>query len=84
MLRGYYRHTLDVLDYFEHRMHDLLIIDVTAGEGWELLCPFLGVPVPNRPFPWSHKTDKTPYERTVAYLKQTWPARMLKQLRRSH
>jgi hypothetical protein len=29
----------------------LLVMDVTAGEGWDRLCPFLGVPVPATPFP---------------------------------
>jgi len=29
----------------------LLVIDVTAGEGWEKLCPFLGVDAPAAPFP---------------------------------
>jgi hypothetical protein len=34
---------------------DHLIIDVTKGEGWEKLCPFLGVPIPNQPFPHRNK-----------------------------
>lgn len=38
------------LEYFAGR-NDLLQIDVTKGEGWEKLCPFLGVPVPHVPFP---------------------------------
>lgn len=37
--------------YFARRRADLLIIDIPAGEGWEQLCPFLGVPVPDLPFP---------------------------------
>jgi hypothetical protein len=28
---------------------------VTDGHGYELLCPFLGVPTRRDPFPWSHK-----------------------------
>ena len=29
----------------------LLVIDVTAGQGWRELCPFLGVAEPDAPFP---------------------------------
>jgi hypothetical protein len=29
----------------------LLVIDITAGEGWEKLCPFLGLPISTAPFP---------------------------------
>jgi len=32
----------------------LLIMDVCAGDGWEKLCPFLSVPIPNTPFPHAH------------------------------
>ena len=34
---------------------------VTEGDGYEVLCPFLGVPTSTEPFPWSHKnTSITP------------------------
>jgi hypothetical protein len=29
----------------------LLIMDITAGDGWNKLCPFLGLPTPDAPFP---------------------------------
>ena len=29
----------------------LLVLDIVGGEGWEKLCPFLDVPVPEVPFP---------------------------------
>ena len=48
---GYARFVAGVEEYFKDRPQDLLIIDVTAGEGWEKLCPFLGSPVPDVPFP---------------------------------
>jgi hypothetical protein len=35
----------------------LLVMDITAGEGWEKLCPFLGVPIPSEPFPVANKTN---------------------------
>ena len=49
-LRRFDEHNESVREYFAGRS-DLLVIDVTAGEGWEKLAPFLGVPVPQRPFP---------------------------------
>ncbi len=38
---------------------DLLTIDITAGDGWELLCPFLGHPIPDQPFPWRHRATSS-------------------------
>lgn len=35
----------------------LLVMDISAGEGWEKLCPFLQRAIPNAPFPHSHQTD---------------------------
>jgi hypothetical protein len=37
---------------------DLLVLDVCGGEGWERLCPFLGVAVPDAPFPWHKKASR--------------------------
>jgi hypothetical protein len=31
---------------------NLLRMNVCAGEGYEKLCPFLGIAVPNEAFPW--------------------------------
>jgi hypothetical protein len=36
----------------------LLVMDITAGDGWEVLCPFLGVEIPDRPFPHENKTRR--------------------------
>jgi hypothetical protein len=33
----------------------LLVMDITAGDGWEKLCGFLGVPIPDLPFPHEHQ-----------------------------
>lgn len=38
-----------ILTYFNNRGDDLLVMDIS--DGWEKLCPFLGVPVPDTPFP---------------------------------
>lgn len=47
----YISHHRDVFEYFENRPNDLLVFDITKGDGWEKLCNFLQFPVPNRPFP---------------------------------
>jgi hypothetical protein len=45
------RHNHEVLNYFSDREQDLLVMNVTEGDGWEKLCPFLGLVVPGVPFP---------------------------------
>jgi hypothetical protein len=40
-----------VREHFADRPGDLLVLDITAGEGWDRLCPFLGLPEPGVPFP---------------------------------
>jgi len=35
----------------------LLIMDVSAGDGWQKLCPFLGAAVPDSPFPHDNMTN---------------------------
>jgi hypothetical protein len=44
-------HIARVKAYFSKRPGDLLVMDICTGDGWERLCPFLGRPVPDRPFP---------------------------------
>ena len=56
-LDGYTRFLDGVKEYFADRSDDLLILDVTAGEGWERLCPFLGKQVPLVPFPKANVTQ---------------------------
>ena len=47
----YRRHNAEVLEYFANRPGDLLVMDMSAGDGWDKLCPFLGCAVPNEPYP---------------------------------
>jgi hypothetical protein len=51
----YLRHEAVVRAYFANRPSDLLVLDITAGQGWEPLCEFLDHPVPNAPFPWKNR-----------------------------
>jgi len=47
----YERHNREVLQYFAERPDDFLVLKITEGEGWEKLCPFLGVPMMPGAFP---------------------------------
>lgn len=50
-LAAFKNHTNNVKQYFKDREDDLLVINVTEGNGWEKLCPFLGMPMPEEDFP---------------------------------
>ncbi|WP_431045818.1 sulfotransferase family protein [Streptomyces sp. P1-3] len=45
------RHIEQVERHFAGRRSDLLVLDIIGGEGYERLAPFLGVPIPDEPFP---------------------------------
>lgn len=50
------RHHEAVRSHFADRRGSLLELDVCrGGQGWEALAPFLGVEVPDRPFPWEDR-----------------------------
>lgn len=53
-IERYERHNNDVLRYFGDRK-DLLVMDLTRGDGWETLCAFLGHAIPSNPFPHVNK-----------------------------
>jgi len=44
-------HTENVTRYFSDRPDRLLVMDVTKGDGWDKLCPFLGLDAPDGSFP---------------------------------
>jgi Sulfotransferase domain len=48
---AYVRHRNDVLAHFAERPNDLLLMDITAGQRWETLCPFLDRSEPDAQFP---------------------------------
>lgn len=62
----YYNHHTAVMDYFKNR-DNLLVMDICAGDGWNKLCPFLGLDIPNRDFP-NNMTAKR-------YIKRQWRQR---------
>jgi hypothetical protein len=48
---AYHAHVDRVQSYFRDRPDDLLVLNVTTQAGWGPLCSFLGVAVPDMPFP---------------------------------
>ena len=86
----------DVRAYFRDRPQDLLFLNVLEGDGWEKLCPFLGKPVPKRPFPMKNTAEQTylsPWYRAKLRLrilgsrvKQAllWPLRRVRDDGRTH
>ena len=47
----YERHNREVMEYFKDRSEQLLVLNITAGEGWTKLCPFLNEQIPSISFP---------------------------------
>jgi len=41
----------EIMRYFEDRKSQLLVMDITKGDGWDKLCIFLDKPIPKKPFP---------------------------------
>ena len=55
----YETHVRNVIEHFAgEKSGQLLVLDVVGGEGWEKLCPFLGVPQPDAPFPHDNPRSK--------------------------
>lgn len=54
----YKKHKSDVLDYFTGRPDDLLVLDICSGEGWEKLCSFLNLPIPEQPYPHANRREE--------------------------
>lgn len=49
------RHEREVQAHFADRPDDLLVVDWEQGDGWQQLCGFLGLPVPDAPFPHANR-----------------------------
>jgi Sulfotransferase domain/N-terminal domain of galactosyltransferase len=55
-INRYRMHNDEVKEYFIDRPHDLLVMDIEAGQGWTRLCQFMGMDVPSVPFPHHYHT----------------------------
>jgi hypothetical protein len=54
--QGFDRHHAAVMRHFRDRPGDLLVLDSAEPRPWEKLCPFLGKPVPERPYPHTNRS----------------------------
>lgn len=54
---AYESHRDAVVAYFDGRPDDLLIMDIAGGDGWDVLCPFLGLPAPAPTVPFPHANE---------------------------
>ena len=54
----YQKRNEQVLEYLKNRPGQLLVINICNDEGWEKLCSFLGLSVPDIPFPLANVTQK--------------------------
>jgi hypothetical protein len=50
-----------VIKFFSTKKTDFMIFDMPKGDGWEKLCGFLGVAVPDAQFPHANKSVDNPY-----------------------
>ena len=62
----YETHHDAVKRYFAARPGDIIQFDVTSGDGWSHLCPFVGRPAPDVPFP----KLRTPYMGAFEFVKR--------------
>lgn len=70
-LTAYRKHNQSIREYFAAQPGRLLVTNVMEGDGWEKLCPFLGVPSPPKPFPHANKSRQgTPAGRFRRFLKK--------------
>lgn len=68
LLGTYLLHNKEVRDYFKDRPDDFLEVNWENGDGWELLCDFLGKEIPDRPFPHANKGKYTLWQKMTRRL----------------
>jgi len=75
-IRRYETHNREVLKYFKGRPQDLLVMDITKGDGWGILCPFLGEEIPPFAFPAQNTANQKSRQfikRCIRYLERRFP-----------
>jgi hypothetical protein len=58
-LARYRHHNRDVMNYFKDRPGDLLVMRMNQGAGWGELCEFLGMEVPDVPYPHGNRDGES-------------------------
>jgi hypothetical protein len=56
LIGQYVAHNTAILEYFRHRPHDLLVLNVAQPGAYDRLCDFLGKPRVHKEFPWENRT----------------------------
>ena len=56
-LKRYRDHYHEVAEFFKKRRKPLLVMNLEKGDAWEKLCPHLGLPIPDQPFPHANKAE---------------------------
>lgn len=64
--RQWVEHHRRVAEHFRGREDDLLVMNITAGDGWEMLAPFLGRPIPLEPFPFENRWEPSSVDALAA------------------
>lgn len=71
-IQRYRRHNEEVMSYFQDRPNDLLVMNITEGDAWNTLCPFLGHEVPEVDFPRANTAPNRRLSRIKRYLNAPW------------
>jgi hypothetical protein len=61
IIEAYTRYNHNVIEYFRSKNKELLVLDLSKVNGWEVICPFLNCAVPNLVFPHLNKSPANPY-----------------------
>ena len=56
-LERYNKHNREVLAFFKKKKKVLIVLNLEKGDGWDKLCPFLGLPEPDVAFPHANRAE---------------------------
>ena len=70
-LERFKRHNEEVVFHFRHRPKDLLVMNLSDGDGWHKLCGFLEEDAPACEFPHSNKASDREVNSKLRLLKKT-------------
>lgn len=69
-IKRYNDHNDEVKDYFKSRPNDLLVVDITAGDGWKPICSFLDCKEPDVMFPRSNPAGERRIQRVSRFARK--------------
>lgn len=69
-------HNAEVIEYFKDK-DNLLVVDITDGDGWNKLCPFLGKAIPkDLPFPHANPARANRGEPKKVFILKRWKRKL--------